>query len=195
MSRAFKNYFLSAENNKKADRICMELSATSNRVTPKGTINGFISPEYFLDFFSNLYIPHGCRSFRFLVLRLLEDMPLSKTLPQAEVKISHFLQAEFSENLFFTHQKGGRMMELTKWQKLNLQGYWLYVLINSTIFAILTFLVSVLLCHNIRCKHVEVWRFFNIFPKKYAVVCRNNYMKDKTLPYTVFNHFIHHMPN
>ena len=85
MSRGFKSYFLSAKNNKKADRLCMELSLTSNTVTPKGTTKGFISPEYFLNFFWNLYIPSWLRkSFKFLVLRLLEDMSLSKTLPPAE---------------------------------------------------------------------------------------------------------------
>ena len=85
----------------------MELSSTANTVTPEGTTNGFISPEYFLNFFSNMYIPHGCRSFKFLVLRSLEDMPLSKTLPQAEVKITHFLHTGFFENLFLPIRKGG----------------------------------------------------------------------------------------
>ena len=34
----------------------------------------FISPEYFLNFFSNLYIaPWLRKSFKFIVLRLLED--------------------------------------------------------------------------------------------------------------------------
>ena len=40
-------------------------------------------------------------------------------------------------------------MELKKLPKLNLRGYWSQVLINSTIFATLTFLVSVLLCYNL----------------------------------------------
>ena len=61
--------------------------------TPKG----FISPEYFLNFFSNLFIPPWLwKSFKFMVLRLLEStfvsqkiasslflfMPPSKILPQ-----------------------------------------------------------------------------------------------------------------
>ena len=70
----------------------MKLSSTSNTMTPKGTTKatkGFISPEYFLNFFSNLYIPPLLqKSFKFPVLWLLEDtfllMPLSKTLPQEE---------------------------------------------------------------------------------------------------------------
>ena len=40
-------------------------------------------------------------------------------------------------------------MELKKLPKLNLQGYWSQVLRNSTIFATFTFLVSVLLYHNL----------------------------------------------
>ena len=40
-------------------------------------------------------------------------------------------------------------MELEKLSKLNLEGCWSQVLINSTIFATFKFLVSVLLCHNL----------------------------------------------
>ena len=40
-------------------------------------------------------------------------------------------------------------MELKKLPKLNLEGYWPQVLINSTIFGTLTFLGYVLLCHNL----------------------------------------------
>ena len=80
---------MSAKNNEKADRLCKKLSSISNTVTPNGTTKGFISPEYFLNLFSNLYIPPWLwKSFKFLMLRLLEDtfllMPLRKTLPQAE---------------------------------------------------------------------------------------------------------------
>ena len=71
MSRAFKNYFLSAENNKKADRICMELSATSNRVTPKGTTNGFISPEYFLNFFLKPVYPPWLQKFQIFGVKII----------------------------------------------------------------------------------------------------------------------------
>ena len=39
-------------------------------------------------------------------------------------------------------------MELKKLPKLNLRGHWSQVLINSTIFAIFTLLVSVLFCNN-----------------------------------------------
>ena len=61
-------------------------------------------------------------------------------------------------------------MELEKLPKLNLQGYWSEVLINSTIFATITFLVSVLVYHNLDS---SMRRFFNltslIFPKRYSV--------------------------
>ena len=40
-------------------------------------------------------------------------------------------------------------MELKKLPKLNLEGYWSQALINSTIFAAFSFLVSVLLRHNL----------------------------------------------
>ena len=45
--------------------------------TPKG----FISPEYFLDFFLNLYIPKWLRkSFKFIVLRLLANTSVSQKI-------------------------------------------------------------------------------------------------------------------
>ena len=54
--------------------------------------------------------------------------------------------------VFFSQQKGRRIMELKKWPKLNLQQYWSQVLINSTFLG---------------------WRFFNwislIFTKRYGV--------------------------
>ena len=40
-------------------------------------------------------------------------------------------------------------MELKKLPKLNLQWYWSQVLINSTIFATIAFLVSVLFYHSL----------------------------------------------
>ena len=46
----------------------------------------------------------------------------SKTLPQAEGNYP-FPRKAFSENLFFPHQGGGRIMKRKKWPKLNLRGY------------------------------------------------------------------------
>ena len=77
-------------------------------------------------------------------------------------EIIHFLQTKCFENLFSPAERG-RTIELKIWPKLNLQGYWSQVLINSIPpFATFTFLVSVLLCHNLRFKQAEVWRFFNL---------------------------------
>ena len=67
-------------------------------------------------------------------------------------------------------------MELKKWPKLNLPRYWSQVLIKSTIFTAFTFLVTVLLHHNLDSS------FFNLtsltFTKRYSVL-----MKNKTLAY------------
>ena len=77
--------------------------------------------------------------------------PRFLSLPHRQKEITHSSRTAFSEDLFFPQQKGGgRIMELKKLPKLNLGGgYWSQVLISSTIFATLTFLVSVLLCHNL----------------------------------------------
>ena len=75
--------------------------------------------------------------------------------PQANLypsqkEINHFTRTAFSENLFFPQKKEGRIIDLKKWPKLDLRGYWSQVLINSIIFAAtFTFLVSILLCHNL----------------------------------------------
>ena len=70
------------------------------------TLKKFLSPEYFLNFFSNLYIPPWLRkSFKFMVLRLLENTFVSEKLesvyfysyPQAKLSpwsLSSPLQAE-----------------------------------------------------------------------------------------------------
>ena len=89
---------------------------------------GFISPEYFLDFFSNLYIPPWLRkSFKFMTLRWLENTFLSqknwicsfllispsKTLPQVYIittpnrrKLPISSKTKCSENLFFPNKEG-----------------------------------------------------------------------------------------
>ena len=80
----------------------------------------FISPEYFLDFFSNLYIPPCVqKSFKFIVLSLLENTFVSQkpesvySWSQAKLspgfyhhhsrqkKITHCPQTKCFENLFF----------------------------------------------------------------------------------------------
>ena len=96
------------------------------------------------------------KSFKFMVLRLLEINLWAKKLNlfifahfPKQKEITHFTWTAFSENLFFPQQKTERIMKLKKWPKLNLRGYWSQVLITSTIFAVLTFLVAVLFCHNL----------------------------------------------
>ena len=92
--------------------------------TPKG----FVSPESFLNFFLNLYIPALLRkSFKFVLLRLLANIfvsqkiesvhfyssPPSKTLPQVffitprQKEITHSSRTAFSEDLFFISRKEG----------------------------------------------------------------------------------------
>ena len=98
-----------------------------------------------------------------VVLRLLEktknceskieffrfcSFPQAKLSPRQK-EITHFTRIAFYENLFFPHQKGVRIMELKKRQRLNLWRYWLQLLTNSTIFATFIFLISVLLYHNL----------------------------------------------
>ena len=67
----------------------MKLSSTSNTVTRKRTNKGVYLSRIFLDFFLEPVYPNMVeKSFKFLVLRSLEDkfllMSLSKPLPQAE---------------------------------------------------------------------------------------------------------------
>ena len=123
----------------------------------------------FLEFFLNLYIP-PCFKVSNLWLRLLANtfvsqkieclflvMPPSKSAasfyhyspPPGKRKLpippeQHFLKIYFSSG-----KRGERIMELKKLLKLNLRGYCRQVLINSAIFATFTFLVFVLLCHNL----------------------------------------------
>ena len=57
------------------------------------------------------------------------------SLPPREKEFTYSSRTVFS--VFFPHQKGerGRIMELKKLPKLNQEGSWSQVLINSTIFA------------------------------------------------------------
>ena len=88
---------------------------------------GFISPEYFLIFFSNLYIPLWLKKcFEFMVLRLLVihlwvkelNLFISTHAPKQnsppgfyhhysrQKEITHFPQTKFFENPFFPQQRG-----------------------------------------------------------------------------------------
>ena len=154
------------------------LSQWTSRIHPLiflWTPKGFISPETFLNFFLNLYIPPWLRkSFKFMVKitgkYICESKkwicsfllaPPSKPLPQVLIitprlrETTYSSRTVFSENLFFPQQRVGvsgggeeRIMELKKLPKLNIRGYCSQVLINSTVFANFTVLVFVL-CHNL----------------------------------------------
>ena len=110
-----------------------ELTSRIQRLIFLWTPKGFISPEYFLNLFSNLYIPARLpKSFKFMVLRLLEN-----TFENQKIESVHFLsyfranphpspsflsspiQTEknhlFPRNnvffkIYFPQQKGGRIM-------------------------------------------------------------------------------------
>ena len=134
----------------------------------------FLCPENLLNFFSNLYIPPCLRIIlKLMVVRLLENAFVSQKIesipyylcPQAKLsprflslplrkkENTQFPQAALFENLFFPSKKGEEgeetMRELKKWLKLTLSEYWSEVLINPSIFSPSTYLVSVMLCHNL----------------------------------------------
>ena len=121
-----------------------------------------ISPEFFLKPVYPTMVPE---SFKFIVLRLLENIFVSQELnlfiffscPQAKFFpkfLSSPLQTEWNYSFFpnsvfwksiFPQQKGeGKILwSWKKWPKLNLRGNWSQVLTNSTILATFRFLVSV----------------------------------------------------
>ena len=132
------------------------------------TTAGFISPE-FLNFSLNLYIPPWLRkNFKLMVLRLLANTFVSQksesvhfypclqvklsrrflSLPPRQKEITHSSRTAFSEDLFFPQQKGGEDYGVEKVIKIKPTRNWSHILINSTIFATFTYLVTVLFCHN-----------------------------------------------
>ena len=132
------------------------------------TTAGFISPE-FLNFSLNLYIPPWLRkNFKLMVLRLLANTFVSQksesvhfypclqvqlsrrflSLPPRQKEITHSSRKAFSEDLFFPQQKGGEDYGVEKVIKIKPTRNWSHILINSTIFATFTYLVTVLFCHN-----------------------------------------------
>ena len=101
--------------------------------TPKG----FISPESFLNFLLNLYIPPWLqKSFKFIVLTYCKYicesknwicsfllMPPSKTLPQVFIiiprqrGIAHSSRTAFSENILSWSERGGKGLWMKKLPK------------------------------------------------------------------------------
>ena len=119
--------------------------------------------KLFLDPFGIPIITLGAlENFKFVVLRLLEktkncesknvfrfcSFPQAKLSPRQK-EITHFTRIASYKNLFFLHQKRVRIMELKKRPRLNLWRHWSQLLTNSIIFATFTFLISVLLYHNL----------------------------------------------
>ena len=103
--------------------------------TPKG----FISPESFLNFFLNLYIPPWLwKSFKVIVLRLLQYicesknwicsfliMTPSKTLPRflslssRQTEIAHSSRTTFFEDIFSWGERGGEDYGVERITKIN----------------------------------------------------------------------------
>ena len=130
---------------------------------------GVYLSRIFLEFFLKpVYVsPWLLKNFKFMVLRLLVNRFVSRenesihfySCPKqnsppgfyhyhsGEKEPTHFPQRTVFENLFSPAERGS-IMELKRWPKLNLRGYWSQVLINSIIFATFTLLVPVLLCRN-----------------------------------------------
>ena len=82
----------------------MKLSSTSNTVTPKGTTKEFIPPEYFLNFFSNLYIP---RSGVKIIGRYIFAHALKQYSPQGRRKLPISSKQGFLKIYFLPSRMGG----------------------------------------------------------------------------------------
>ena len=165
------------------------LSQLTSRMHPLmflSTHKGFISPEYFFNFFLKLYIPPWlwkilkfmvkitgksiCESQNWICSFLLMPAKLFRkflSLPPRQKDIFHSFRTVFSEDIFFPSKRGWgqKAMELGKIPKLNLRGYWSQVLINSTIFSF-CFAVP-----QFSFKHAEVWRYFNFTNKSFTQKC------------------------
>ena len=132
--------------------------------TPKG----FICPEFFLNFFLNLYIPLWLRkSFKFILLRLLQIhlwvkkiesvhfyschqakiSPRFLSLSRRETGIAYSSRTAFLECIFSWGERGERIMQLKKTPKLTKVSitsfYKFHHLCNLYI------MVYVLLCNNL----------------------------------------------
>ena len=111
--------------------------------------------------------------------------PVRRKLPLSSSK--HFLKI-----YFFPRIERGLWTE--KMTKIKLARV---LVTNSIIFATFTFLIFVLLCHNLDSSTLKCegsLTYLITFSLK-CIECRSNCMKDKTLPYPVFNYFTHHMSN
>ena len=141
------------------------LSELTSRIHPViflWTPKGFIFLECFLNFFSNLYIPpwcgknygvngvkvtdkYICESENWICSFTHSPKPNYSQVLIITLQARNYpflLNSTFLNSIFPSRKGRRRIMEQKKW--LNLRGYWSQVLINSTIFATFTFLVSVL---------------------------------------------------
>ena len=129
----------SGQDQKNGKQTYCRLPQLTSRIQPLiflWTPKGFIFPEPFLDFFLNLYILPWLQN---LFIRI-------KYILNQKIKSVYFYSSPKQNSLQKGGLGGGRIMEV---KKLNLQGYCSQALINSTIFTAFTFLVSVLLYHNL----------------------------------------------
>ena len=125
----------------------------------------YLSPEYLLNFCQTCILHHVLGKFfirllknaKFKILNLFifnnfpkQYSPRFLSSPPGWRKLTIPPRQHFSK--FYPPaetEEGQKTMELKKWPKLNLWEYWQQFLLNPTIFTSFTFLVSVLLCHNL----------------------------------------------
>ena len=159
VKRTFKYYFLSPKNNKRADILCIKFSSTFNTSVQRYLYPLFQNHHpipWFLQniswIFSQTCISyHCCKKFQIHGFKITGKYISVYLWPQAKVsgfyhrnsrqkKITYFSQTKCFENLFFPSREGE---DLKIWPKLNLQGYWSHVLINSIPpFATFTFKIQ-----------------------------------------------------
>ena len=84
----------------------------------RGPLKG-LSLQNFLNFSQTCISHHGCEKFQISGVKIIGRyifVYVPKQTSPRQKEMTHFLQTGFSEDLFFTQQKGGRIMELKKWQ-------------------------------------------------------------------------------
>ena len=122
-----------------ADRLCMQFFSTS-----KGLLSCLSLQNISWIFSQNCISHHGCGNV--LNLWCWHEWKIHLWVKK---EITQFTRTAFFWKSIFHPAESGRIMELKRWPKLNLQGYWWQVLTNSTIFATFAFLEFVSLCHNL----------------------------------------------
>ena len=86
----------------------------------------YISPEFFLEFFLNLYIPPWLRkSFKFMVLRLLADTFLSEKIESVDLLRGYLSQVLINSTIVATLTFSKSYNMVMKLSKMLLQFYFL----------------------------------------------------------------------